>query len=101
MNVLISVERALLANVARTYQEFKSIDDKTMKGDFFKFDRNLTSKTSNIVRRSSFEFTHDNHHLNSANQSQMLKDLTNKCMPFILSCQTLPIKNPNICSFRY
>jgi hypothetical protein len=33
MNFLRGVERILLADVAKTYNELKSIDDKTMKGD--------------------------------------------------------------------
>ncbi|CAF1087582.1 unnamed protein product [Rotaria sordida] len=32
MNYLLSVERVLLADVAKTYDELKTIDDKTMKG---------------------------------------------------------------------
>ena len=32
MNTLVAVERALLGNLARNYEQFKSIDDKTMRG---------------------------------------------------------------------
>jgi hypothetical protein len=33
MNFLLGVERILLNDVAKTYNEIKNIDDKTMKGD--------------------------------------------------------------------
>lgn len=33
MNYLLSVEHTLLADVERTYDESKTVDDKTMKGD--------------------------------------------------------------------
>ena len=33
MNLLLGVERVLLADVSKTSDELKSIDDKTMKGD--------------------------------------------------------------------
>lgn len=33
MNYLLGVERALLTDVAKIYNEFKTLDDKTMKGD--------------------------------------------------------------------
>jgi hypothetical protein len=34
MKYLLGVERALLTDVAKIYNEFKTLDDKTMKGDF-------------------------------------------------------------------
>jgi hypothetical protein len=33
MNFLLAVEQILLADVAKSYDELKNIDDKTMKGD--------------------------------------------------------------------
>ncbi len=33
MNFLLGVERVLLTDVAKVYNELKTIDDKTMKGD--------------------------------------------------------------------
>ena len=33
MNFLLGVERILLDDVAKIYNEIKNIDDKTMKGD--------------------------------------------------------------------
>jgi hypothetical protein len=33
MNFLLGVERVLLSDVAKVYNELKTIDDKTMKGD--------------------------------------------------------------------
>jgi hypothetical protein len=37
MNFLLGVERVLLADVAKTYDELKTIDDKTIKGCKIKF----------------------------------------------------------------
>lgn len=33
MNFLLGVERVLLTDVGKIYNELKTIDDKTMKGD--------------------------------------------------------------------
>ncbi|CAF1010977.1 unnamed protein product [Rotaria sp. Silwood1] len=71
MNYLLSVERTLLADVAKTFDELKIIDDKTMKGlaffygyeillhgiDLLKHTKRLVLyRTNEIISRHIYQF---------------------------------------------